>query len=262
MSEYQILKKAFTGGKITDIFIVDCHGHLGLWKDSFPFKVEIEVIIQDMDRIGIDVVCLNKFNCPDIKLANDDIGKAVKSYPDRVVGFAATVPSLGKENTEDELKRCFDELGFKGIKVHEGYDTFYLRDQVGLPEYQSAVESIWEFAAEKRCSVLCHGLITPEVAKRYPEAIFIIAHAGGDRRTVWRYADQKNVYFDTAASSTLRGNIEWIVEKVGVERVLYGSDLPYANPAYRIGQVIGTRLKDEVLRKILGENMANILKKE
>lgn len=259
MSEYKMLAKALSGEKLSDILILDCHGHLDLWKGHICCKTDSDSIIETMDRIGIDVVCINKWNCPDIRSANDDVGKAIKKYPGRFIGFAATSPSLGMQKTVDELERCFDQLGFRGIKVHVGYETLPLRDQFGLPEYQKALEAIWEFAAETRCPVLCHGFLTSEVAKRYPEAAFIFAHAGGAKATVLQYADCKNVYFDTASSGTLRGTIEYLVEKVGVERVVYGSDLPYNNPAYRIGQVIGTRLKDEQLKKILGENMADIL---
>lgn len=259
MNDYKILANALSGERLSDVLIVDCHGHLDFWKAAFPYKVGIEDIIEKMDIIGIDVACLNKWNCPDIRLANNDVGKAIKRYPERIVGFASTGTCLGREKTLDELKRCFDDLGFKGIKVHAAYDRLPLRDQYNLPEYQQTLDAIWTFAAERHCPVLCHGFLTPEIAKRYPEAIFIMAHACGERVVVWQYAGCKNVYFDTASSGTLRGNIEYFVKNAGAERVLYGSDLPYADPAYRIGQVIGTRVKDEQLKKILGENMAKIL---
>lgn len=259
MNAHPILQKCLKGERLSDVFIIDVHAHLDFWKDSFQFKTDIESIIADMDRIGIDVICLNKWNCPDIKSANEDVAKAMKKYPNRVIGFAAIAFSLGLESTRKELERCFDKLGFKGIKVHEGYDKLYLRDQVDLPEYKRAIESVWEFAAERKCPVLCHGLLTPEVAKSYPEAIFILAHAGGSRAEAWKYVDCKNVYFDTASSFTLRGNIEYLVKVVGVERILLGTDQPHANPAYRLGQVVSARLSDEQMRKILGENAAKIL---
>ena len=258
--DYTILNTALSGRKLSDILVVDCHGHLDLWKAApAVMKTGIDGIIENMDRIGIDVVCINKWNYPDMKAANNDVARAIRRYPDRVAGFAATMPSLGRETMHDELKRCFDELGFKGIKVHNGYETLPLRDQTNLPEYADALECIWEFAAQKECAVLCHGFLTPEIARRYPEAIFLSAHAGGVREQSWNCLECKNVYFDTANSLVMRSNIEYLVDVVGAERVLYGSDLPYADPAYRIGQVIGTRLNDEQLRKILGENMALIL---
>jgi len=195
----------------------------------------------------------------DLKQANDDVGAAIRKHPDRIVGFAASSPSFGTNWVRDELKRCFEELGCTGMKVHNAYERLPMRDQSGTREYREALEATWEFADERACPVLCHGFLSPDVAGRYPRAKFIAAHACGQRGTADTYADYPNVYFDTACSGTGRGNVEYFAKRVGAERVLYGSDLPYANPAYRIGQVIGTRVGDDDLRKILGGNMARLL---
>ena len=256
---YEILKQALNGSTLRDTFIVDCHGHLDEWKATVNTDVDIDSMICRMDRIGIDVACVNKWNCPDIRRANDDVAAAIAKYPDRIAGFAANTPSMGRQQTRDELKRCFEELGFKGVKVHNGYEALPGRDQVSTHEYADALEAIWEFVDEQACPVLCHGFLTPDTARQYPHGKFIAAHACGQRGTADNYADCPNVYFDTATSSLGRGNIEYFVKRVGVERVLYGSDLPYANPAYRIGQVIGTRLTDEDLKSVLGANMAGLL---
>lgn len=260
MSNFDILKSALAGKRLAQVLIVDCHGHLDFWKPAFRFSpTSAEGMLATMDRIGIDVLCINKWNCPDVEEANRDVAKVIRQYPDRFVGFATTGPSLGKEFNLTQLKRAFEEWGFRGIKVHTGYDAHLLRDQTALPEYGETMESIWRFAAEQRCPVLCHGFLTPEIARRYPQARFIAAHAGGERQYAHRYRECPNVYFDTANSLTGRGNIEYFVQKVGAERILYGSDMPYANPAFRLGQVLATRVGDPAMRKILGENMAKIL---
>lgn len=257
---HDILNQALNGEGLQDTFVVDCHGHLDDWKGAINVDVDIDSIIRRMDRIGIDVACVNKWNCPEIRRANDDVAAAIRKYPDRIVGFAANTPSMGREKTRAELKRCFEELGFKGVKVHNAYESsFPMRDQFRTHEYADALEAIWEFADEQACPVLCHGYLTPDVARRYPRATFIAAHACGSRATADMYAEFANVVFDTASSNTGRGNVEYFIRRVGVDRILYGSDLPYADPAYRIGQVIGTRVSDEELRKILGANMASLL---
>ncbi len=260
MKSYTILEKALNGETLKDTLIVDCHGHLDHWKAAVNIGVDIDSMIDRMDRIGIDMACINKWNCPEIRRANDDVGAAIRKYPDRVAGFAVNTPSMGRQKTRDELKRCFEELGFKGVKVHNGYETqMPLRDQIRMHDYADALEAIWEFVDEQACPVLCHGYLTPNTAKQYPNGKFIAAHACGQRGNADNYADCPNVYFDTACSGVGRGSIEYIVKRVGAERVLYGSDLPYADPAYRIGQTIGTRLTDDVLIKVLGQNMAALL---
>ena len=85
------------------------------------------------------------------------------------------------------------------------------------------------------------------------------AHAGACRHYTELYADCPNVYLDTASSLTLAGNIEHFVECGFEDRVVYGSDLPYAGQPYRFGQVVAARVADATMRKILGENMARLL---
>ena len=260
MSERRILDAALAGQTLDDVFIIDCHGHLDHWKPMSGMACDVDSMIADMDRVGIDMLCINKWNCPDIFQGNTDVANAMRKYPGRFVAYAATQPCLGKQVTLDELKRCFDELGFSGIKIHNAYELLPMRDMWHLPEFQEVMDVIWEFAAERKCSLLCHWSVPEAVVKRYPEAQFIMAHALGVLQYAHIYAPYPNAYFDTAASTNLRGNLEYFIDKVGAQRVLYGSDMPFANPAYRLGQVVGTRVPDDPMRKILGENMARLLK--
>jgi predicted TIM-barrel fold metal-dependent hydrolase len=257
---YTILNKALRGEKLDDVFIIDVHGHLDLWKSS-PVKgieCKAEGMLLNMDRVGIDMLCINKWNSPDPN-ANKDVANVVKRYPDCFIGFAVAFPALGPRWNREELTRCFDEYGFKGVKVHNAYTQLAMRDVANLSEFKKSMDAIWDFVNERHCPVLCHGYLSPEIAKRYPEGIFISAHAGGVRKVSEDYADCPNVFLDTASSSLMRGNIEHHVKVVGAERILYGSDMPYANPGFRLGQVIACRLPDKIMGKILGLNMARLL---
>ena len=259
MSARQILDHALHGRRLDDVFILDCHGHLDMWKAMAGFPGDAETLIENMDRIGINMLCINKWNCPDVFQANTDVGKAVRNYPERFVGFATTQPCLGKEATLAELHRCFDELGCVGINIHDGYETLPLRDRWNLAEFQVTMHAICEFAAERGCSLLCHWAVPIEFIQQYPDARFILAHALAFRQYADIYHPYANAYFDTAATTNLRGNLDYFIHIVGAERILYGSDMPYSNPAYRLGQVIGTRVDDRQLRQILGGNMARVL---
>lgn len=259
MSEYGIMQRALLGERLDDLLIIDAHGHLDHWKVMTNRRSDAGGIVAGMDRIGVRMACINKWNCPDIRRANEDVGKALRDYPGRFVGFVATAPALGPKANREELRLCFDELGFRGVKVHQSYETLTFRDTAALRVATDALEAIWEFCNERRCPVLCHGFLTPAYARQYPDARFLAAHAGGCRHYTELFADCPNVYFDTAASTTLAGNIEHFVECGWEDRVVYGSDLPYASQAYRFGQVVASRVPDRVMRKILGENMAGLL---
>jgi predicted TIM-barrel fold metal-dependent hydrolase len=254
----EILDTLLAGEPLTKWRVVDCHGHLGEWKGAGALVGGPDELVAAMDRVGIDVLWINKWNCPDLRRANDDVAAALRRFPDRFVGFAATCLAWGKRN-RDELTRCFDELGHRGVKVHSAYEDLPLRDLRGLPAYEEGLAAIREFAGERGCPVLCHGHLTPDVARKYPDAKFLYAHAGGVRSAAHSFADCPNVHFDTASSGTLRGNIEYFVGHGLGDRVLFGTDMPYANPAMRLGQVVGSRLTDEQLAPILGGNADRLL---
>jgi len=259
MSDYALMQQALRGERLDEVFIIDAHAHLDYWKIALNYRTDPAGIVAAMDHMGVDMACTNKWNCPDIRRGNDDVAAALRDYPGRFVGFAATAPALGPEANRVELRRCFDDLGFQGVKVHNGYEHLPFRDTAALRVATDALQAIWQFCHERRCAVLCHGFLTPEYAKQYPEARFIAAHAGGCRHYTEAFEGCNNVYFDTASSTTLAGNIEHFVACGWEDRVVYGSDLPYAGQPYRFGQVVASRVPDAVMRKILGENMACLL---
>ena len=259
MTDFTIMQRALRGERLDDVFIIDAHGHLDYWKIAANRRVDAGAIVAAMDHIGVDLACINKWNCPDIFRGNDDVGAALRNYPGRFAGFAATAPALGREVNRVELRRCFDALGFSGVKVHNAYETLPLRDTAALRLATDALESIWEFCHERRCPVLCHGFLTPDYARQYPQARFLSAHAGGNRCLTEAFEGCENVCLDTACSTTLAGNIEHFVAEGWEDRVVYGSDLPYAGQPYRFGQVVAARVPDAVMRKILGENIARVL---
>jgi hypothetical protein len=51
-----------------------------------------------------------------------------------------------------------------------------------------------------------------------------------------------------------------LTEKVGADKILFGSDMPFVNANAQIGKILYARISDEDKRKILGLNMANILR--
>jgi len=87
----------------------------------------------------------------------------------------------------------------------------------------------------------------------------VALHAGGCRHYTELFARCPNFHLDTAARTMLAGTIEYFVECGWEDRIVYGSDLPYASQPYRFGQVVTARVPDPIMRKILGENMGRLL---
>ena len=71
--------------------------------------------------------------------------------------------------------------------------------------------------------------------------------------------DLPNVYVDTSGSQPDAGFVEFAVEQLGAERILYGSDAPIRDYASQLAKVTGARISDRERQRILGENAARLL---
>jgi predicted TIM-barrel fold metal-dependent hydrolase len=67
-----------------------------------------------------------------------------------------------------------------------------------------------------------------------------------------------NLYY-THTLTTLYGQLEESVEKMGVDRVLYGSQIPYADPSLPIGMLNYADLAPEQKGLIAGGNLQKLL---
>jgi predicted TIM-barrel fold metal-dependent hydrolase len=106
------------------------------------------------------------------------------------------------------------------------------------------------------------------VAAQYPRAGLIQAHTAGawDGRTpngFWAVARQHpNVYLDIAISIAWYGALERLVATVGADKILFGTDAPFVDPAVAVGRVVFARLRDSEKERILGQNMLDLLARQ
>jgi len=99
----------------------------------------------------------------------------------------------------------------------------------------------------------------------FPNLTVVAAHLGGNR--MWNEVEhhlcgRKNLYFDTALLSaegldpTLALSV---IRKHGTDRILFGSDLPWSDPARELAFVRSLGLTDGELSAILEENALTLL---
>ena len=98
---------------------------------------------------------------------------------------------------------------------------------------------------------------TPGLNADHPDAIIIIAHHFGPEnldKALPLVKDRPNIYVDTPVSLLPLGTVERLVEEFGVDRVLFGTDMPYLNGGGQIGKVLLAKLDDETKKTILSGN--------
>lgn len=159
-----------------------------------------------------------------------------------------------------ETRRLLDEPGsrFRGVKLHPLLDGYHPDDP--------AVHPIIELLVERGLPALIHcghPIFTlpwsiEELIVRYPEARIILGHMGHGNiiyinAAIDVAARHPNVYLETSGMP-MHTKIREAVERVGVDRVLYGSDAPFHHPAVELAKVRLSGLAPALVDRVLGEN--------
>ncbi len=260
----EMADKAKNGLPIDGFTIIDSHDHLGRW---FAFYVPgggtIERMIARMDRTGIQKVCVTAHSSigPDYVYGNNLVMEAIRRHPDRVIGYVTINPNY-PEDIPHELDRCFAVKGFRGIKLHPCCHS----QEVDYKNYAP----VYEEADRRGCPVLIHVWGAANVrevdglAPKYPNAKFIMAHTGGDIKSMELALDvinrHENVYGDLALSTPAEGNVEWLVREVGSKKILFGTDMPFYDPSHVVARVAMADISDEQKKDIFGRNISALMK--
>jgi predicted TIM-barrel fold metal-dependent hydrolase len=244
--------------------IVDCHVHLGKTEKSNRW-FSFETFNSLMDRFRIDraVVMPNMSSMVSVFDGNrffmDGFYKAKKGifYP-----FLVIDPFDGQVFGQI---RFLSDIIF-GLKLHPSISRIKADDRL-LCDY-------YEFASKQKLPILVHCgrdsisniSFVISAAAAFPDLVFIAANLGGNASDIIEEALIKlqnhpleNIYLDTSS-----GKSPWLVEEavkvVGPDRVLFGSDEPYADIRICRACVELADLSDEVKENILSKNILRLLR--
>jgi len=241
-----------------------------------------EARLKCMDNCGIDTQVLSLAMTPImpsindpfelIRIANDAmVEEFVEKYPDRFVGVANLASLTGE--ALDELDRCINDLGLKGVQIFTNMNGKPLDSREFLPFYEKmakydlpilihpteikAEESIW---IQRYCpvdwpfySTLAMGMIiSGGILQKFPNLKFVIHHLGGgiipfyEKRIGKRATSYKMFYADTATNgsvSAMRCGYDFF----GPEHIVFATDYPYFS---RSDPLSGETLVRDVLRSV------------
>jgi uncharacterized protein len=257
--------------------IIDMHAHI--WNDGYltekdtsinePEKNLSDILkISDnwpeLDKVGIMPLYGGEYpGEKDIIEGNNDTERFTQTYPEQLFGYFTINPCL-TANALSEIKRAAETKHIYAIKS-------WIACRADRDEMVTIVKACIDYdlpilihAFYKKPSPLPEES-TPdhiaELAKKLPRAKIIMAHIGMD----WAHgaraiADYENIYTDFSGSLMEQGSIEKAVRYLGVERILFGSDLPYASFAANVGMLKGADLSTDQKNKIASANAVKLLK--
>ncbi|NLL84540.1 MAG: amidohydrolase family protein [Lentisphaerae bacterium] len=222
-------------------------------------------ILRVFDRCGINGVAMMTWQGPvglDAAAGNELMHRIVKKHGERVLGVTSVDPLHQDKATMLRALRQGLRKGFPGIK------PYWPRNRIA---YNDALyDPCWEFANKYGLYALLHtsgdrsGVASViDIARRYPDASFLIAHSCGG----WDYAELvaeacqavPNIYAEITLTPVPNGIIEWMCGAAGVDRVLFGTDAPMRDPRPQLGWVVNSRLSVADKQRVLGDNFAAVL---
>lgn len=195
---------------------------------------------------------------------NTEVAKTIELHPDRFLGWIFVNPR-GQNNPVEEFNKWKDSKNFIGVKAHPFWHQY-------PPE---ELLQVAELAAAHNMPLLIHvgfndhGHFLPLV-EEIPGLKLILAHAGfpGYKETWKIIGKQKNIWVDLSADAYVNSNTSRnVVEALGVERCVYGSDGPYGgvddDQLFDNGK-IKRRLEnlfpnEKTRRMLLGDNFNQII---
>jgi predicted TIM-barrel fold metal-dependent hydrolase len=186
-----------------------------------------------------------------LRAENDWTAREVARYPKRLVGFCGVNPLT--EQALTEIRRCKDQLGMVGIKLHFANSRVELED----PKHLGQMKTFFAEANRLRMPIAAHlwttgkygaqdsEIFLAELLPQAPDVVVQIMHMAGagpgwTDKALEPYAiaaaandpRMKNVYFDvaTAADEQTPVQLELLarrIRQIGPSRILYGSDASF-----------------------------------
>ncbi len=161
------------------------------------------------------------------------------------------------EESFRQAEEMLKSSGTLGIKIHPSYH------QYALSEFG---DGIFSFANALEAVVLMHPVMTPEgfeqmahFADKYPKMKLIVAHLCSLEH-VELLRKHGNIYTDTSGgASSLNNVLEYAVEQVGSEKILFGTDGYSAE--FQFGRVALSRLSYADKENILFKNAQRLFPK-
>lgn len=190
-------------------------------------------------QIGMNLI-LFPYSClkdsQNLKQSDDYLVAQLEQNPN-TVGEIIVTPA---DTTESLMNRLVHPR-IRGFKCYHIYSNLQNTWNAEISDYLP--EAAWQVANEKKLCITLHmvkddALADPgnlryitEMAKRYPDAILILAHAARSFaswtgvETVEKVAHLDNVWFDFSAVCESPAMLQ-IIRKTGTQRCMWGSDYP------------------------------------
>lgn len=250
---------------------IDAHGHYGAYPHENALlgrfsSATAEEVVRRAAASGIDWTVVSPLaglmprgrETP-VEPAN---AQAFKEIPQVRGLLQYVIVNPLQPRTYDQAREMLQAPWCVGIKIHPEEHAYRIADHG---------EELFSFFEEVDAPVMTHSGCPNSLpadfvpfADRHPGAKVLLAHLGngaGDHGRVdlqvraVQAAKHRNLWVDSSsARSILPGLVEWAVQEIGAERILFGSDTPLYHVALQRARIEAAEIPPDAKRLILREN--------
>lgn len=241
--------------------IIDTHCHLGVSKLSGRTITDTK-LLDFMNRNDIDLALVMPHAVTDDPLiAHEDVVDLCQRFPNRFFGIANFSPLLDEGEYRRAVTRFVREHGFVALKLNP-------MQHLASPLMPNS-DKVFDTAADLGVPVIVHtglgipwslpSLCIPQ-ARRHPGLPIILAHAGYSVYTAEAYvaaSECANIYLEPSWCSI--HDLKWLIQKIGSERILFGSDQP-ENVPIELAKYHALELDEQTLEDCLWRTAQKVFK--
>jgi uncharacterized protein len=239
--------------------IIDAHISLG---PSQYFDIKPETVLELMDQNQIEKGMISpsdEWMAVDNTIGNQIIAKYVNDWPTRFMGYASVNPWY-KEKACLEMHRALGD-GLCAIKINPLRQGFILVEKICAPIFDIANKYKLIVYVVTGIGVLSMPLQLSEIARRYPEAIFIMGRSGWSDFHMMDFLPSlqqaPNIYVETAYN--FPEVLNTVIRLIGSDRIVFTSDAPFSNMKLEIQKIMDLDIDALVCEKILNGNITRLL---
>jgi len=254
---------------IRKIGAVDVHAHYGLCTDS-AYEInnkfmsgDIKWVDYNAQKAGVKCTIVSPLEAlmPRGRSNPEEANALSMKLIEETANFLFwVVIDPRKKETFDQAERMLKLQHCAGIKIHPEEHEYHILEYGDI---------IFEFAASHNAVIISHSgeeKCKPEdfirFADKYPNVRLIVSHLGcgydgdiGHQVRAIKNCRNGNIYTDTSSSQSIMPNlIEWAVNEIGADRILFGTDSPLYFAAMQRARIDYADISAEDKKKILYGN--------
>lgn len=225
--------------------------------------------IRCLDESGVDRAVVCNIATNDRQTTNvNNFAIALNENP-RLYALGSVNPTSSEDFIDSELKRL-QAAGLKGIKVHPDYMGVEIDDARFDPIFERCAamdlfvvtHAGWDFYSPDKTHATPQGIAN--VLDKHPSLKLVAAHFGGNRQ--WDEVESlligRRIWLDLSLTEMFALDPTQYRRMIAIhdsDCLLFGSDLPWCDPAKALAYVLGLNLSTELNEKIFAQNALALL---